>query len=155
MSNKKYDYSLENLSKICAESFSYRECLLKLGCDAAAGGHYVSIKNKISEYNIDISHFTHQAWNRGKTVGPKRPLSDYLSNKQNIQPFKLKRRLLKDKIFEYICDECKGTEWMGKPIPLELHHKDGNNKNNSLDNLQLLCANCHSQTANYRGKNKK
>jgi len=151
----KYDYSYENLSKICAESFSYRECLLKLGCDAAAGGHYQSIKNKIAEHNIDISHFTHKAWSKGKTVGNKRPLSDYLANKKNILPFKLKQRLLKDEIFEYQCMKCQGTEWMGKPIPLELHHIDGNNQNNSLNNLQLLCPNCHALTDNYRGKNKK
>ena len=44
---------------------------------------------------------------------------------------------------------------MGKPISLEVHHIDGNGKNNSLDNLQLLCPNCHSQTENYKGKNVK
>ena len=41
------------------------------------------------------------------------------------------------------------SEWMGKPIPLELHHKDGNHYNNDLSNLEILCPNCHAQTDNY------
>lgn len=149
---KKYDYSYDTLYKICKESFSYRECLLKLGCNAAAGGHYQSIKNKINEYRIDISHFTHQSSNKGKTLGPKRPLTDYLSNKKNIQSYKLKERLIKEKIFDHKCMHCKKTKWMNNKIPLELHHIDGNNKNNQLSNLSLLCPNCHALTNNYRGK---
>jgi len=50
------------------------------------------------------------------------------------------------------CENCGNTEWLGKPIPLEVHHKDGNRQNNSYDNLQLLCCNCHAQTDNFRGK---
>ena len=42
---------------------------------------------------------------------------------------------------------------MGIEIPLEIHHIDGNHKNNKLENLQILCPNCHSLTTNYRGKN--
>lgn len=151
----KYDFSYETLSKICAESFSYRECLLKIGCSAAAGGHYDTIKKRIIEYNIDISHFTYKAWNRGKKTGPKKPLDDYLSNKFPIQTYKLKNRLLKEGVFEHYCMCCHLKEWMDNPISLELHHIDGNNKNNSLNNLQLLCPNCHALTDNYRGKNKK
>ena len=45
------------------------------------------------------------------------------------------------------------SEWLGKPITLEVHHKDGNHQNNELENLQLLCPNCHSYTDNWRGKN--
>jgi predicted HNH restriction endonuclease len=50
--------------------------------------------------------------------------------------------------------ECGNTEWMGQKIPLEQHHKDGNSENNSKDNLELLCANCHALTKNYGAKNK-
>jgi predicted HNH restriction endonuclease len=49
---------------------------------------------------------------------------------------------------------CNNTEWNGQPIPLELEHKNGNNQDNSLNNLCLLCPNCHAQTSTYRGKNK-
>ena len=46
-------------------------------------------------------------------------------------------------------------KWLGEPIPLELHHKDGDPFNNELDNLSILCPNCHAFTDNYRSKNKR
>ena len=51
------------------------------------------------------------------------------------------------------CNKCGNDMWLGKPIPLELEHKDGNHNNNSRDNVELLCPNCHAQTDTYRGKN--
>lgn len=52
------------------------------------------------------------------------------------------------------CMMCANSEWMGKPIPLQLEHEDGNSENNDLKNLKLLCPNCHAQTPTYCGKNK-
>jgi len=51
------------------------------------------------------------------------------------------------------CESCSNTEWLGDPIPLELEHIDGNNKNQVKENLLLLCPNCHAKTSTYRGKN--
>lgn len=53
----------------------------------------------------------------------------------------------------YKCEICGIKEWNGKPIRLEIHHIDGDRTNNNMDNLQILCPNCHSQTENFRGKN--
>ena len=53
------------------------------------------------------------------------------------------------------CEKCGINEWMGNQIPLEIHHIDGNRLNNNLNNLQILCPNCHSQTNNWRSRNKK
>ena len=58
-------------------------------------------------------------------------------------------KLIECGIKEEKCECCGLSEWMGKPIPLELHHKDFNHYNNALDNLQILCANCHMQAHNY------
>lgn len=55
----------------------------------------------------------------------------------------------------HFCERCKLNEWLDKPINLELHHKDGDRSNNALENLELLCPNCHSCTDNYGSKNKK
>ena len=52
------------------------------------------------------------------------------------------------------CWSCNTEEWMGQPIPLELEHIDGNSENNSLDNLEILCCNCHALTSTYKNKNK-
>lgn len=147
------NYTIPYLKVIVKKSKSIREVLCSLNM-ATAGGNYQTIKNKIAEHNIDISHFTGQAWNKGKKLGPKRSIDEYLSNKKSIQSWKLKQRLLKEKLFEPKCYKCCKETWMDNPIPLELHHIDGDNSNNQLSNLTILCPNCHALTDNYRGKNK-
>lgn len=67
--------------------------------------------------------------------------------------YHLKDRLLKECVKEYKCECCGNTEWMGKPIALELHHVNGIKDDLRAENLQLLCPNCHAFTDNYRGKN--
>ncbi|MBT7930179.1 HNH endonuclease [Candidatus Peregrinibacteria bacterium] len=52
------------------------------------------------------------------------------------------------------CSSCELETWQGKEIVLEIDHIDGNSDNNSLDNLRLLCPNCHSQTKTYKNRNK-
>ena len=56
-------------------------------------------------------------------------------------------------LFGYICNCCGLTDWQGRPLVLELEHKDGNSDNNEITNVCLLCPNCHSQTATYKSKN--
>lgn len=72
----------------------------------------------------------------------------------NISNSRKRRGLIDEGFKEAKCEHCGLSEWMGKPIPLELHHKDFNHYNNSLDNLQILCANCHMQAHNYCNTNK-
>lgn len=82
-------------------------------------------------------------------------LEDILDGKhKHYQTYKLKRRLLAEGIKENKCEVCGVTEWNGKPLNMELHHKDGNKYNHSLENLLMICPNCHSQTDNFRAKNK-
>lgn len=67
---------------------------------------------------------------------------------------KLRVRLIKEGYFEAKCNKCNLTEWQGQAIPLELEHKDGCHHNHQLDNLELLCPNCHALTETYAGRNK-
>lgn len=53
------------------------------------------------------------------------------------------------------CSRCGLTSWNGEVLNMELHHIDGNKFNHRLENLEMLCPNCHAQTDNYRAKNKK
>jgi len=144
-------YTEEQIIDAVKTSLSIREVLGKLNLKEA-GGNYSTTKKYIKELNLDTSHFTGQGWNKGKTIGPKRPLEDYLSNQFPIGSYKLKHRLLKAGIFEHRCSNCQLTEWLGKPIPLELDHIDGNHENNNLLNVRFLCPNCHTLTPTYRGK---
>ena len=80
-------------------------------------------------------------------------LEEYLRNSQDIQSNKVRIKLLREGYKEHKCENCGLTEWLGQPIPLELHHKDGNRNHNEIENYQLLCPNCHAFTDSYRGKN--
>ena len=88
-----------------------------------------------------------------KPNGRELSLLEYLEKSIDIQSNEVRKKLLDEGYKEYKCEYCGLTEWLGEPIPLELHHKDGNHFNNELDNFQLLCPNCHAKTSSYRGKN--
>jgi 5-methylcytosine-specific restriction endonuclease McrA len=97
---------------------------------------------------------------RGRSMGTpgegRIPASHYLGdNGAPIKSHYLKLKLWEEGIKDKKCEECGITEWMGKPAPFELDHIDGNNKNNRLENLAILCANCHALTPTYgyRGSN--
>ena len=120
-----------------------------------AGGNYETLKRKFKLWNIDTSHFRGQGWNVGLKFkpNPKKPLNELLVNGSNYQPYKLKRRLLAKNVLEAKCNSCGRHSWMERAIPLELHHINGKRSDNRLQNLELLCPNCHALTDNYRGKN--
>ena len=79
-------------------------------------------------------------------------LDEVLVENSIYQSNKIRIRLIKENYKEHCCEKCKNTHWFEKLIPLELDHINGNNSDNRLENLQLLCPNCHAQTDNYRGK---
>jgi len=67
--------------------------------------------------------------------------------------YNLKVRLLREGLKENRCERCGLTEWLNEPLTLALHHVNGKRNDNRLENLQLLCPNCHSQTRNFAGRN--
>lgn len=121
-----------------------------------AGGNYRIIHQAIEEYKLDTSHFTGQGWNVGLKFKPKAVTEtrDVLVRESNYQSHKLKKRLLREGLKERRCECCGLSEWLGKPIPLELHHMNGDNHDHRLENLAILCPNCHALTETYRGRNK-
>ena len=152
--NSRYTYSEEDLREAVKTSTSIRQVLDKLNI-VPAGGNYQTTNRRIQKLDIDTSHFTGQAWNKGKVIGPKRPIEEYLKENSVVQSFRLKNRLLLEGIKQHKCECCGITEWNKKPAPLELDHINGNHHDNRLENLRILCPNCHAQTDTYRGKNKK
>ena len=91
-----------------------------------------------------------------KRSGTKIPLNEILDgNHPQYQTNKLRLRLLDEGVKENKCDECNLTEWNKKPITVELDHINGDSSDHRLNNLRMLCPNCHSQTPTFRGKNKR
>ena len=149
-------YNKENLMEVVLECFSYAQVLNKLGL-RECGGNYNTLKKYISLYEIDISHFTHNAWRKGKDNTDEVSfikLDDILKENTNYKSHYLKNKIVTNGLKEYKCEVCGLTDWNNKPITLELHHLNGNHYDNRLENLQLVCPNCHSQTPNYKGRNR-
>ena len=136
---KYLNYTENDLKKAVKESKSIAEVLKKLDL-IVAGGNYGTIKRKIAKYNIDISHFTGQGWNKEnfKSLGS---LKSRLAIKANL----IRTR-------GHVCESCKLSEWQGTCIPLEVEHINGLTSDNREENLKLLCANCHALTSTYRRK---
>lgn len=151
-------YTQEQFIEAVKESYSCSEVCRKLGI-VGRGGNLRTVKRNIHLLNLDASHFTGQRWNKGLTFMDHPSISakninDILVENSLYNSHVLKNRLIKEGLKEHICECCKNSEWMGKPIPLQLHHINGNHTDNRIENLQLLCPNCHALTDNYCSKNK-
>lgn len=147
-------YTKEQCEEAVKKSFSIAGMLKELKL-IPCGGNYITAKRLIELYNLDTSHFTGSAWNQGENfikIKETKPLSEILKENSFYSSYKLKNRLIQEGYKEYRCEKCKRTEWEGEAIPLELHHINGIHDDNRLENIQILCPNCHAQTENYRGK---
>lgn len=143
------DFEFSNLVK---ESESISDIATKLGYRSKGGGVTKLIKDRIKELNIDISHFNRYA--KGSLAERNKPLEDILvQNSTYTNNTSLKKRLLEAQLIEYRCYICGISEWNNQPLSLQLDHINGNNKDNRIENLRLLCPNCHSQTDTFSGRN--
>lgn len=148
----KYNWDINLIQEYVKESDSLSEVLRKLNIPIQ-GNNIGTLRKRIEEYHIDISHFTYG--NKRKTGILKRDINDYLNNNVYISSAKLRNRLIQEGYKENKCEKCGCTEWLDNPIVIQLHHIDGNHTNNAIENLQMLCPNCHSITENYSGKSNK
>lgn len=144
------NYTKEELESIIASSFSYAEVLSRLGYSTKSGNNNKTLKNRIEYYNISTSHFTY-----------KKPKTDWTHEEifcenSKVSQNKLRKTVKDEEIFPYKCAIC-GLEpfWNEKPLVLTLDHKNGNNKDNRIENLQWICPNCDRQSDTYGYKNKK
>lgn len=146
-------YKKEFLESIVQKCSSFAEVLREIGL-ADKGSNFKTLQKYINKYNIDVSHLTGRTWNKGLSYTNKASyvkLEDILKENTHFKSHILKLRLVAEGLKEYKCEQCGcNGEWCGKPITLELHHINGNHYDNRLENLQILCPNCHSQSPTHK-----
>ena len=139
------DFTHKEIEKFVQESFSWATLAEKLGYDKCGGSYLTAMKKMVAELNLDTSHFTGQGWNKDNFDYTRFKKGVVIKISQAIKALTFMRG--------HSCERCNQKEWLGKPIPLEVHHIDGDSLNNEMSNLELLCPNCHALTDNYRGRN--
>ena len=142
--------------QVMAASLFVAQVLSKVGL-VPAGGNYKTVQKRSKRLALATSHFTGKGWNAGpryRATVPKLELETILvENSAYAFTHDLRKRLLKQGLKQHKCEECGLCKWRGQLIPLELHHVNSLNTDHRIENLQLLCPNCHAQTATHRGKN--
>ena len=154
---KKRSWTEQQLKDAVKISRSIRQTLSRLRLKEA-GGNYFQIRKYLNFYKIDHSHFTGPGWSKGlRGIGkPRMSLDEILVSNSNFQSFKLKNRLFSANIKLPRCEECgwAKTAENGR-LPLELDRINGDVHDNRLENLRVLCPNCHSLKPTHRGRNRK
>lgn len=147
-------YTRELLEPLVAESLCVRDVMRKLNIKLTGGGH-AHIKNIIKKHGLSTDHFLGQAFHCGqKTHRNKLHWTEVLVLRQDSdrrQHANILRRALVESGREYACSDCgnKG-EWCGKPLTLEVDHKNNNWLDDRAENLDFVCPNCHSQRTDIR-----
>ncbi len=150
-------WTTKDLRLAVKSSHSIREVIIKLGL-VPAGGNYEQVKNALREESISTEHFTGKGWrlNRIFEPQPRIPLSDILVKHSTFQSFKLKKRLFHAGLKKPKCELCGWAEQsLDGRIPLELDHVNGDHYDNRIENLRILCPNCHSLQPTHRGRNQR
>lgn len=141
-------YTKEKLELVVETSKTWAEVCRKIGVKPMTGSQS-HLKRKAVEWGIDSSHFVGKSFNKGRSF-KKRSALEYCFNGSKINSHTLKQKLIRDGIKEEKCEVCGITEWCEEPVVLELDHKDSNHYNNKIENLQIVCPNCHAQQTRSR-----
>jgi len=121
------------------------------------GGSYKSIKAAIDRLQLDTSHFiTHGNLDIARATRKVRTKEEIFIENGGYSDYKrVKEIIIRESLLPYECSNCDLIDWLNQPLSLQLDHKNGNRCDNRLENLRFLCPNCHSQTPNFCGRNRK
>ena len=146
-------HSEQRLREAVALSRSVKDVVRHLGV-SQVGGNHAHISRRIATLGIDTSHFARVPPRRGDRV--HRDVLALRSPEQGRVPGRRLRRAL---IRRGVADRCAlcgtGPEWNGQPLRLEVDHISGAWWDNRIENIRLLCPNCHAATDTYRGRRRR
>jgi hypothetical protein len=151
-------YSRPQLEEAARETTSIAEMMRRLGMNPRFGSSHSALRHRLAELEIDTRHFVGAGWARNVPSNNRKRPDEILIRKpkgSRKMPSYMVRRALIDLGVPEICANCgQGLVWNGRPLKLQVDHKDGDNLNDEFENLQFLCPNCHSQTPTFgfRGK---
>lgn len=146
-----------DLCEAVRTSRSIGQVLDKLGI-RRTGGSYVHVQKHIVRLGLDASHFVGQGWSHEDAWAERRRATlerILVAGSTGTKGHGLKLKLFREGLKAQQCEWCGITEWRGLPAPLELDHINGDRDDNRLENLRILCPNCHAQTDTYGVRNKR
>lgn len=149
----KYRYNDDELANAVSQSVSIAGVMRLLGIKPAGGSHF-HISRRIKRSGIDTSHFTGQGHNRGQSFPARRKEAEDILVQRHRRGTRERPHLLRRALSEtgapYECAHCGTSDtWNGEKLTLHVDHINGDPLDCRRENLQFLCPNCHSQTANY------
>lgn len=157
--SKIWSISKAELQKLFDEKSSIKQILLCIYPDWSSG-NYLTMRQRISEDNIDLTKFKLNVIEFRKNLMTKLVTDCEFSNDEIfcnnsvITRGIARKRIMREKLIPYECLECGiSDEYNGKPLTLQLEHINGVNNDHRLENLCFLCPNCHSQTSTWGGRN--
>lgn len=147
----------EELRTIVAASSTFAEVQRTLGYRPSGGVHRY-LRGEISRVGASTEHFRGQAWAQGRrrpARGPVQPLDAILVRDSTYgNSSRLRERLIASGLKTRRREVCGIAEWQGVPLPLALDHINGDPRDNRLQNLRILCPNCHALTDTWCGRNR-